>query len=96
MCNREAPGVEQFAQRHRNDLAIVGIGTQDGFGEAFKFHQKYNISFPLLWDEGFETWNQLGVSSQPKAFLYSGDGTLVQKWSGPIAYDEVDHALKGM
>lgn len=86
MCNREAPDVEQFARQHADAVTVVGLGTQDSFEEAERFRARHGITFSLLWDESFESWQQLGVSSQPNAMLYAADGTELRRWSG--MYDE--------
>lgn len=86
MCNREAPEVEQFARQHGNDIEIVGIGTQDTFGEAQDFLARHGITFTLLWDESFETWQAFGVSSQPAAAMLSPTGENLGGWFG--MYDE--------
>ena len=31
----------------------------------------------MLWDESFESWIELGVSSQPTAILLTPDGTII-------------------
>jgi hypothetical protein len=41
-------------------------------------------SFPMLWDPTFDSWLQLGVSSQPAWILVSPDGTLVEGSYGAI------------
>lgn len=42
----------------------------------------------MLWDEGFDSWTQLGVVAQPAAVLFSADGKELGRWSG--AFDESD------
>lgn len=43
----------------------------------------------MLWDESFQTWQALGVSSQPAAALFAADGTGIAGWFGAIPEDEV-------
>ena len=43
----------------------------------------------MLWDESFESWIELGVSSQPKAILLTPDGTIITGWVGRFPEDEV-------
>lgn len=85
MCRREAPGVEQFARRHADELLVVGLGTQNDLGQALDFVQTYGtVSFPMLWDPTFASWAQLGITGQPAGMLFDADGRLVERWSGPI------------
>jgi peroxiredoxin len=50
---------------------------------------RHDITFPLLWDEGFETWQAFGVSSQPAAALLSPSGENLAGWFGMYDADEV-------
>ncbi len=69
---------------------MIGLGTQDSLGEAEDFVDKYGTeSFTMLWDESFQSWQALGVSSQPTAVLFATDGTPITGWIGPFPEDEV-------
>ncbi len=46
-------------------------------------------TFPMLWDESFQSWIELGVVSQPTAVLFTADGTVVTGWVGAFPEDEV-------
>ena len=43
----------------------------------------------MLWDESFESWIELGVSSQPTAILLTPDGTIITGWVGRFPEDTV-------
>jgi hypothetical protein len=71
-------------------LLVVGLGTQDSLGEAGDFvEQNGTHSFTMLWDESFETWLEIGITSQPSAVLLAADGTPITGWIGPFPPDEV-------
>jgi peroxiredoxin len=89
VCNREAPGLEQFAREHKDTVRVVGLGTQDTFGEAQDFLARHGITFELLWDPTFESWRALGVSSQPTAMLLGPDGVLLGTWRGRLPESEI-------
>jgi hypothetical protein len=68
----------------------VGLGTQDSLGEAEDFSNDFGTeSFTMLWDESFETWLEIGITSQPSAVLLAADGTPITGWVGPFPEDEV-------
>ena len=46
-------------------------------------------SFPVYWDETFETWAAIGISSQPAAALLGADGEVLGGWLGAFPEDEV-------
>ena len=69
---------------------MVGLGTQDTLDEAEDFSNDFGTeSFTMLWDESFETWLEIGITSQPSAVLLAADGTPITGWVGPFPEDEV-------
>ena len=69
---------------------MIGLGTQDSAGEAADFVEKYGTySFPVYWDETFETWAAFGVQAQPAAVLLSPDGEVLDGWLGAFPEDTV-------
>lgn len=68
----------------------MGLGTQDSLGQAEDFVAEHETnSFTMLWDESFQTWIEIGITSQPSAVLLAADGTPIQGWVGPFPEDEV-------
>ncbi len=68
---------------------MIGLGTQDTLGEAEEFVARYGTTFTMLWDESFESWRELGVTSQPAAILFAPDGTPRKRWRGVFPEAEV-------
>ncbi len=69
---------------------MIGLGTQDSGGEAAEFVENYGTySFPMYWDETFESWAAIGIASQPAAVLLSSDGEPLGGWLGRFPEDEV-------
>ena len=69
---------------------MIGLGTQDSLGEAEDFIDRYGTkSFTMLWDESFESWQVIGVRSQPTAVMLAPDGTPIAGWLGMFPEDEV-------
>jgi hypothetical protein len=90
VCAREAPGVEQFARAHGDQVNVVGLGTQDDADEAVDFVERHGTySFPMYWDETFESWEVFGIRSQPAAAMLSPTGEVLAAWLGAFDEDEV-------
>jgi hypothetical protein len=69
---------------------VVGLGTQDSADEAVDFVRNYGTySFPMFWDETFESWQVFGIRSQPAAALIAPDGEVLGAWLGGFPEDEV-------
>jgi len=66
------------------------MGAQDDFGQAQDFVDRTGVSsFPMIWDESFETWAYYGVRGQPTAILVDPEGAPIALWSGFFDEDEV-------
>ena len=90
MCRREAPEVEQFARQYADQVRVIGLGTQDDGDFAVDFVESREVySFPMYWDETFESWVAFGVASQPAAALLSPTGEVLGSWRGMFPIDEV-------
>jgi hypothetical protein len=76
-------------------LDVVGLGSQDDLAYAEEFVDRFEPSFTMLWDPGFESWAQLGVSLQPSAMLLGSNGELLGKWLGMFPEDEVVRLAEG-
>ena len=69
---------------------MIGLGTQDRGSDAIDFVETYETySFPVYWDESFETWLAFGITSQPAAALLSPTGEVLGGWLGMFPIDEV-------
>jgi peroxiredoxin len=68
---------------------VVGLGTQDDLGQAEDFVATHSLTFPVLWDSGFDSWRALGVAGQPSVVLIDGQGRELGRWSGGIPEADV-------
>ena len=69
---------------------MIGLGTQDSADEGTDFiRQTGTYSFPMYWDETFESWAAFGIRSQPAAVLFSPSGEVLNGWLGGFPEEEV-------
>lgn len=68
---------------------MVGLGTQDSLDMAEDFVATHSLTFPALWDPGFDSWRALEVPGQPYVVLVDGQGRELGRWSGGIPEDDV-------
>lgn len=68
----------------------MGLGAQDDLAGASDFFRQFGpFSFPMYWDATFQSWNQLGLASQPASALFTADGKVIGAWFGRIPEDKV-------
>jgi hypothetical protein len=74
---------------------VIGLGTQDSLDEAEEFVGRFDPTFTMLWDETFDSWVELGVTGQPAAVLFDGDGKVLKAWRGRIPESEALRLARG-
>ena len=90
MCRREAPGIEQLARDHGDEILVVGLGVTDSFTQAESFAAMTGIgSFPVVWSESFDPAALLGVFAHPAWVLLSPSGEIVDSSAGSIDTDDL-------
>ncbi len=78
----EAADVEQFAQQNPQ-INVIGVGGQDSYELAQTFLSRTAVQhFPLVYDDSFGVWGQLGVSRQHTVIVFDGNGTQLDSWRG--------------
>ncbi len=89
-CNAEAPKLQKFASENVGKINVVGVGTQDSFGQAEDFVAKHDLTTPtMVWDESFESWTTMGITSMPTWILIGADGELVLRHSGQFPESDI-------
>jgi peroxiredoxin len=73
---------------------VVGVGTQDGFAKAQEFVARHHLTFPMLWDRGFASWDGFGIQGQPASILVSTDGRELKRWIGLLTDQEHAEVLR--
>ena len=68
--------------RHRLAEPFFVVATQNPVESTGTY------SFPMYWDETFDSWIALGITGQPAAVLLSPDGEVLGAWRGMFPIDE--------
>ncbi len=78
----EAADVEQFAQENPQ-ISVIGVGGLDSYQLAQTFLSRTGVqNFPLVYDDSFGVWNELGVSRQHTVVVFDANGTQLDTWRG--------------
>lgn len=88
-CKEEAPVLEQIWQQHRpHGLVVVGVDAKDFRRDARDFAQRYELTFPIVYDgpgDGLDEW---GVTGFPETFVVDREGRVVEAFVGAVNSDE--------
>jgi cytochrome c biogenesis protein CcmG/thiol:disulfide interchange protein DsbE len=84
-CREEAPVLERFAHRHRDDgVRVLGINVQDNSEDAMAFVRSYRLTYPQLRSVGNERSDAFGSTGVPENFLVDPRGRLAVIWRGVV------------
>ena len=53
----------------------------------------HGITFRMLWDNGFDSWDSYGVRGTPTSILVSRGGTTMKRWLGVMSDEERAEAV---
>jgi cytochrome c biogenesis protein CcmG, thiol:disulfide interchange protein DsbE len=84
-CKEEAPYLEQVWQQNRaRDLVVVGLDAKDFRADARRFADRYELSFPLVYDGPGNAIDGYGVTGFPETFVIDRDGKVVAGFAGAV------------
>jgi cytochrome c biogenesis protein CcmG/thiol:disulfide interchange protein DsbE len=84
-CRDEAPDLERWWRRHRDErVTVLGINVQDNSEDALDFLAEFESSYPQLRSVGDERSEAFGSTGVPENFLVDPRGRLALIRLGPV------------
>jgi peroxiredoxin len=77
------------------------VAIKDKEEDVKKYKTEFNISFPLLIDEGAKVADSYGVQSHPETFFINREGKIVGRalkemdWTSRSIRNLIQHLIKG-
>jgi thiol-disulfide isomerase/thioredoxin len=99
-CQRTFSHLQDWYDKYKNDgLVVIGIHTPEfAFEHKEESVQKaldeYGITFPVVLDNQYQTWNAYGNRYWPRRYLIAQDGSVVFDHIGEGAYEETEALIK--
>jgi cytochrome c biogenesis protein CcmG, thiol:disulfide interchange protein DsbE len=88
-CKEEAPVLESLWQEHSDrGLVVVGLDAKDFRRDARSFAERFDLTFPLVYDGPGDTVTPYGVTGFPETFVIDREGKVVEALAGSVAGDE--------
>lgn len=93
-CKQEAPFLEQIWNENRDrGLVVVGLDAKDFRADARKFAERFDLTFPLVYDGPGETLDGFGVTGFPETFVLDREGRVVEAFAGAVDGDDARERL---
>jgi cytochrome c biogenesis protein CcmG/thiol:disulfide interchange protein DsbE len=85
-CRDEAPVLQETYERYRDQgLVVLGIDVNDFRADARRFMEKFELTYPVVYDGKGSTVGKWGVRGFPETFFVDRSGRLVgERISGAV------------
>ena len=101
-CQRTFPYVTAWYNKYKDDgFIVIGIHTPEFAFEKDEANvaaamKKFGITFPVVLDNDYGTWNAYGNKFWPRKYLIDIHGNVVYDHIGEGAYDEIEMKIKDL
>ena len=99
-CRNTLPQVKGFDERYREKgLTIIGVHTpESGYERDFENLRaavgKLGIKYPIVTDNGSETWDAFGIEAWPTVIILDKNGRIRYTHIGEGAYDTQESVIQ--
>jgi glutathione peroxidase-family protein len=99
-CQATFPYVNTWYEMYKDEgLIVIGLHTPEFAFEKDKQNvidamKKYGITYPIVMDNEYSTWNALGNRFWPRKYLIDIHGDVVFDHIGEGAYEETEVKIK--
>jgi cytochrome c biogenesis protein CcmG/thiol:disulfide interchange protein DsbE len=84
-CKEEAPFLEQVWRTNRDrGVVVLGLDAKDFRADARRFADRYDLTFPLVYDGPGDEIGGYGVTGFPETFVIDRDGRVVRAFAGAV------------
>jgi thiol-disulfide isomerase/thioredoxin len=99
-CQRTFPYVNAWYEKYKDEgLIVIGVHTPEFSYEKDKNNvekamKEFGITFPVVLDNEYATWNALGNRFWPRMYLIDIHGNIVYDHIGEGAYKETEEKIQ--
>ena len=89
-CVREMPRLDEFYQKHKNEIILIGVNLGEKNKTIERFLQRVNVTFPIVKDKNKSIEKSYNILIRPSTFFIDKNGVIVDKRLGEISKEELD------
>jgi cytochrome c biogenesis protein CcmG, thiol:disulfide interchange protein DsbE len=94
-CKDEAPFLEDVWRENRErGLVVVGYDAKDFRRDARRFVNRFDLTFPIVFDGAGAELDDWGVTGFPETFVLDRQGRVVKAFVGDVTSDEDKRELR--
>lgn len=96
-CIREMPDLQEVYEQYADSFTILALATGgDTQEDVIEFREEYELTFPLIVDEGDVINDQYGIVNRPSTFILDQDGVIVFRHFGPVVESQLMEVLESL
>lgn len=88
-CRTELPDIEDFYQRHGDQIHVLGVNWSEDRQLVADFLEKRGVTFPNLLDLQGKAFVAYRLTGVPSTFFIDEYGIIRGAWLGPLKSDEI-------
>lgn len=73
-CRVEAPLLQRASEQYDDQVTFLGVASRDDVDSAAAFLDRYDISYPNVFDSSGEVRRALGLRGFPTTYIFDADG----------------------
>ena len=94
-CRQEFPKIQKaYENLNPQGIEIIAINAGQSREHVLEIKMSYNLTFPLLVDEGAKTAEIYGVTGLPSSFFVDGTGKIREKHIGWLEEEKILEIFK--
>ena len=99
-CKRTLPYITSWYEKYKSQgLVVVGVHTPEFAFEHLQSNvakalQENAITYPVVLDNEYKTWNTYNNRFWPHQYLIDGDGNIIHEQIGEGGYLEMEEAIQ--
>ena len=93
-CREESPALEAFARRHRGEVTVLGIDTQDNSEDALAFVDEFGLTYEHLRDGSGDYADEIGTTGVPESILVDPQGDVAYHVNGAVTEETLREQIE--
>lgn len=94
-CFAEMPGFETVYQKHKGEVAFLGINIDQDVPSALAVREYTGITYPVAHDPAASSYVAFGgIGAMPTTVFISPKGRILELYSGMLAASQVDARIE--
>lgn len=94
-CEREMPYMEKLYPDYKEKgIEIVAVSLDSNELVIHRFIDKYNLTFPILHDKGYQVGDLYKVGPIPSTFFINPEGEIVERVEGALTLERLEGYFK--